>query len=725
MCPPTIPQPAAKTLSAIRLPGLNLDSLGNYFAALGLLCLAGRKWPTVRGCWKDESFVLVGGPSALGELEALLDGIAVNREWSSYEKVWEASQKADTKAQSARTTSLWRSREADEAELSMSQAHIATGQKLNFNPVFGNGGSIGNRDFAEGWNRAAAFVQKPPRGTSRADLNSDLRAFLTAQPCHCLSDFNAACWFSAANKTYNSGTARPFRKGQLTPWAMLFACEAFPLCRGSASRRFGAGRRAAGAFPFIVAAPAPASDGEVGRNTGEAWLPVWERPMAMPEVEAVFSRGRAEVNGKGALTAAAFAAAIIQRGVDAGLAEFRRFSLLRTTSDKTFESRLASVVSLRSPKNPASAAASNVIIALRDALPADYKKGQRWIYVGLRGPIDAALTDYAASESPTNALAVVDAMVASLQKADRNRKHRAENIWFRPLPGAWLAELFKDGASPEARIGLAIASLKSVGTVESVLPYWLGVTRTRAGSSMPENCPFRRVWATTTLQKNLSSVVHRRFVDMKEADARPPFSGSLSAPLADIAAWIAGELDDREVERWIQRFSLFAFDADANAKGRSILREAKEHIPASAEIALLALLKPLFEVELFEELKRKVGERKIPAVANTVPIAASISRARFAGVVKTGVEPPRCARVSRISALLSRGDLAGALKLARETWHALGVQLIDFPKDYAVPTGDDLCQRLLGAMLIPVWPADILPTFVRWRAPIKNKENNQ
>lgn len=693
--PPTISQPATKALTVIRLPGLNLDSLGDYLAALGLLAILGRKWPGVRGCWRDETFLVMGGPTDLGELETFVGGVGEALEWSTYEKTWEAAQKADTKAQSARTTNLWRSRDAEEAELSMAQAHIATGQKLNFNPLLGTGGNAGKRDFTKGWDRAAAFVEKPPRGTSRADLNADLHAFLTAQPCRCLSDFNAACWFSAANKVYNSGTSRPFREGQLTPWAMLFACEAFALFRGSASRRLGAGRRATGTFPFVVAASAPASDGETGRNTGEVWLPVWERPMAMPEIEAVFARGRAEVNGKGAITAAAFAAAILQRGVDAGLVEFRRFSLLRTTSENTFESRLTSVISLRAKRNPARAEASGVVIGLRDALPADYKKGQRWIYVGLRGPIDRALTDYAASESATDALAVVDAMAASLQKADRNRNHRAENIWFRPLPGAWLKDLCQNGITPELRIGLAVASLKHVGTVETVLPYWLGVTRTKAGWSMPENCPFRRVWAPTTLQKNLCSVVLRRLTDMKEADARPPFSGTLSAPLADIAALMRGELDDREVERWIQRFSLFQFDQSANTEGRSILRAAKERFPAAADIAVLALLKPLFEVELFEEFMRETP----------------------------GAKPPRCARVARIAALLSRDDLAGALQLARETWHALGVQLIGLPQEYAPSSRDHLCQRLLGAMLIPVWPADILPTFRRWCAPIKSTDN--
>ena len=695
--PPTSFHSPSKPLAAFRLPGLNLDSLGNYLAALGLLCLAKRKWPTVRGCWKDECFVLIGGPATLDALESFLQEIAETKQWSTYEKAWEASQKADTKAQSATNTNLWRSRNANEAELSMSQAHIATGNKLNFNPIFGTGGNAGKRDFAKGWDRAVAFAHKPPRGTSRADLNADLRAFLTGQPCHCLSDFNAACWFSAANKVFNSGTAKPFREGQLTPWAMLFACEAFSLFRGSASRRLGSGRKAFGAFPFIVAGAAPESAGECGRNVGEAWLPVWERPMAVQEVEAVFSRGRAEVNGKGAVTAAAFAAAIIQRGVDAGLSEFRRFSLLRTTSENTFESRLTRVIPLQGTRNPARAEAAAVAFGLRDSLPPDYKKGKTWIYAGLRCPIDRALTEYAASETATDAVAVVDGMITALEKADRNRNHRERGIRFSRLPGSWLPDLCQDGLSAEARLGLAIASVKGSKTVGTVLPYWLGVTPTLKGWLMPENCPFHRVWAPTTLQQNLIAVVRRRFVDVKEADARPPFSGFLSAPLADIAQWIHEELDGREIERWMKRFSLFSFDAAALAFSRKLLREAKNSFNPSADIFVFALLKPLFEPELFEEWMRDTP----------------------------GSKPPRCAGISRMAALLSRNDLSAAVKLARETWHASGVRLIETPIAYDSVNDADICQRLLGAMLMPVWPNDLLPIFRRWCIPIKDKENRQ
>jgi CRISPR-associated protein Csx17 len=633
----------------------------------------------------------------LDELESVLSEIAEQRGWSAYAKAWDSPQKADTKAQSARNSSLWRATEADETELAFFHAHLATGRKLNFNPLFGTGGNSGKRDFPKGWERAATFLQKPPRGAKREDLNADLRAFLSGEPCQCLGDFNAACWFSAANKAFNSGTAKPFREGQLTPWAMVLACEAFPLFRGSASRRLGSGRRAMGAFPFIVGPPAPETAGEAGRVTGEAWLPVWHRPMSVPEVEAVFARGRAEVNGKGAVTAPAFAAAIVQRGIDAGLTEFRRFTLLRTTSENTFESRLTRIIPIpKGGANPVRAKAVSIALALRESLPPDRKQGQRWIFAGLRGPIDRALTEYAATESPEDAAGLVDAMVEALGKADRNRNHRARNIRFKLLPPAWLADLCEFGLGAEGRIALATASIWRTKTAESFLPYWLGATRAYGAWCIAENVPFRRVWAPTTLPANLAAVVERRFVDVKLADARPPFQASLYASLADLAAWVRGELDEAELERWLLRFSLFEFDQDSIPNLRPHLSAERDTGGAGGDIAVLALLKPLFEPQLFTEIMRDTPGRK----------------------------NPRCARVARIGALLSRGDLAGAMDFARRTWHAAGVRLMEGPLNYAPDAGTDFCQRLLGAMLLPVRSRDLLPVFRRWCAPIKTNPTN-
>src|SRR5260370_20366148 len=104
---------------------------------------------------------------------------------------------------------------------------------------------------------------------------------------------------------------------------------------------------------------------------GELWLPVWLGPMRLAEITPLFSLGRAEVRARGAITAPAFSAAILQRGVDAGIDEFRRFILFRTTSENTFESRLACVVPVQVRCDASLAEALDTALSLRDALPPD------------------------------------------------------------------------------------------------------------------------------------------------------------------------------------------------------------------------------------------------------------------------------------------------------------------------------------------------------------------
>jgi CRISPR-associated protein Csx17 len=303
------PRPPQANATVIALPGLHLDTLGHYFAALGILRLLARKWPAVRGCWRNGGSVLADGPRTFDEVVDYLEGIGRASEWTHYGKPWDAFQKKDTKAKSADYSALWRARDASEQEAVLFQSHLAAGTRLSFNPLFGTGGNSGNRLFAAGWSKAARLVANPPPQWKGEKLRNDLVAFLSGGPCFCLGDFNAASWFSAANKIFNSGMERPFRKGQVTPWAMLLACEAFPVLAGAASRQLGAHRRATGAFPFVTQAAAPENEQEAGRVLGEFWAPVWLRPLTAAETTALFQRAKAEVDGRGAVTPAAFAAA--------------------------------------------------------------------------------------------------------------------------------------------------------------------------------------------------------------------------------------------------------------------------------------------------------------------------------------------------------------------------------------------------------------------------------
>jgi CRISPR-associated protein Csx17 len=669
-------------LVVVPLPGLHLDSLGLGLAALGLLSLCARRWSSVRGGWRGNVFYLAGGPAAEDELLTYIAGIGERAEWSAYQKGWDKHQKADTKAKSGRSTALWRAREADEASLSLLQSHIAPASRLSFNPLFGTGGNAGKRDFSKGWSKAVSVIKNPPRGWKREMLNTDLTAFLCGEPGVCLADFNSGCWFGAANKAFNSGTAKPFREGQLSPWAMTLACEAFGLFQGSPSRHLGSARRATGAFPFVTTGAAPTAAGEAGKNLGELWLPVWEQPMSLPEVIALFQRGRSEVNGKGASTPPAFAAAILQRGVDVGIREFRRFLLLRTTSENTFESRLASVVPVAGKAEAATAVALTRMLGFRDSLPADRKKGKRWIYAGLRGLLDEALVTLAEQTTPENAREAVDAMMGALRKADRNRGHRAHkpSIQFQLLPGAWAEKLLTDDssdASAEARIGLALVTLwagkktdkAKKASAAPLLPYWLGVEQRGSYCSIPEAAPFRRVWGAGTLTANLAAVLQRRLIEEEPSD-EPPFGSWYRVGLGDIEAWLSGALDDAEIERWMMRFSLFDWNKDSVASVGKLLGHADPPGIFSGSFTLFALFKPLFQSWLLSALLPAGSKRKAAKVGPLPGIAAQ----------------------------LARGDVTAAVQLARNAYRAAGIEPAKLPsRDFACEDP----QRLLAALLIP------------------------
>lgn len=686
-------------LAVIPLAGLHLDSLGLGLAALGLLSLCSRRWPSVRGGWRGSVFYLAAGPTTEDELLAFIRGIGERGEWSTYQKGWDKHQKADTKAKSGLNTALWRSHEADEESLPLLQSHIAPASRLSFNPLFGTGGNAGKRDFSTGWAKATASIQKPPRGWNREKLNADLAAFLRGEPGLCLADFNSGCWFGAANKAFNSGTSRPFRDGQLSPWAMALACEAFGLFQGSPSRRLGSARWGTAAFPFVTTGTAPTAAGEAGKNLGELWLPVWEQPMSLPEVIALFQRGRAEVNGKGATTPPAFAAAILQRGVDAGIREFRRFLLLRTTSENTFESRLASVIPVAGKAEAFTAVALTRMLGFRDSLPADRKNGKRWIYNGLRGPIDWALVALAEQNTPENARAAVDGMISALRKADRNRGHRGHkpSIQFQLLPGAWAAKLLTDDsgdARAEVRIGLALATLwagRKTGRAKKastapLLSYWLGVQQRGSYRSIPEAVPFRRVWGAGTLTANLVAVLHRRLIE-EEPSSEPPFGSWYRVGFGDIEAWLSGSLDDAEVERWMMRFSLFEWNKESISAVGKLLDHAGPPDMLSGSLTLFALFKPLFQSWLLSAL--------LPAGSKR--------------------EAAKVGPLSGIAAQLARGDVTAATELARNAYRAAGIEparLHSLEFDCENP------QRLLAALLIPTQRRGITEdTFDSWNRP--------
>ncbi|MBY0279027.1 type I-U CRISPR-associated protein Csx17 [Candidatus Binatia bacterium] len=713
-------------LPVLALPGPSPDSLGNYLASLGLLRVLSRRWPSTRIAWRDEVLQVVGGPTTLDELLEELVRIAntqvesevSKREWAQYDKAWSDAQKKGTKAKSGAPLALWQA-EAQEAQLPFFAAHAVPHARVSFNPLLGSGGNAGRRDFAAGWQKAVDALAVAPkrakgRGKRKAEANAnsavpsderrnELQALLLGHPVTWMVEKLAAgSWFSEATKLYNSGQS-PAREGQISPWAMVLACEGLAFLAGGASRRLGArSARAVGSFPFITQPIAASAEKEADRLRGEIWTPLWSRPMSLAEAGTLFSRGRAELHGRGALTPAAFATAIRERGVDAGVSEFRRYTLGRTTSSNTFEPRLEARFSLEIGADARLAGSSTLerVTALIEhrGFPRDGKR-----FVGLRGPIESALLDVASEPHRSEAgIALLDAVVSALDRIDRNRSFREGKVRWEPLPLEWLPSLFADEQpGVEARLALSLVSAFSV--TEPFATYRFGVEwkygQTYANYTHTERPPARWVWGPGELARVLAVVLSRRLLDQAADADRPHQRGRapLAATTSQVRHWLAGDLDELLFAAWLSRLALF--DWRRVPQGVRALIPRDDSTPrADGELALLALLQPLIDQR--------------PLIIRDLSPNDLLSG-------ETGARTTEAAR--SLVTLIRSGNLGAALRLASSRHAMAGARLATFDVSFATHHPD----RLAAALLFTISDRDRAGLFERWLRPRRRPQRGE
>lgn len=687
---------SVQVLPVIALPGLRCEVLGNYLAALGLLRLLARSWPSTRIAWRQGVVQVVGGPPSLDDLVAFLLKIAEERGWTEYKRWWRDKQKECTSLGSGRSLAVCQGK-ARESVLELFAAHMVPRERLVFNPLFGSGGNAGRRDFAKGWRQAVELLQS----AKQEGGDRELKAWLLGEPTSWLKERLAAgSWFSSATKLYNSGQC-PYREEGVSPWAMVFACEGVAFFAGSASRRLGVQSRSRGAFPFVCEASSPICPGEAGRDWGEVWAPIWERPMTLAEVRALFARGRAEVGGRGAVTPAAFAAAIVRRGVDAGISGFLRFALGATTSANTFEPRYGGLVPTESKHEGTVARPQTAerVLQLIEKLPRDRKQRKGWQFVGLRGPVERSLIRLAQNPGePSALLTLLDEVVGALDRVDRNLEHRKAGVTWTPLPLEELRGLFlSTPPETEARLAAALVS----GFVEP-LPFTLyrfGVERNRGSRFFhPQSPPARWVFRHGSLARTLTAVSVRLALDAERQNKswmeKKTRTTPITVSISDVQAWLDGWVNEEALALWLGRFALFQWEFIP----RWLLEvfSAQPQVSAvSGPMLLVGLLQPFFNFfdrYALGSLGQSIGITT-PVESETTAFSPSVARA-LVGLVRSG-----------------QVDAAVQLVAARYAMLNLPLVRCQVPWNVCDP------ERLLAAMLFPLTQKERLLLIKRWFRP--------
>jgi CRISPR-associated protein Csx17 len=483
---------------------------------------------------------------------------------------------------------------------------------------------------------------------------------------------------------------------------MVLACEGLALLAGGPSRRFGARSRAVGAFPFVTQPVAATAEKEADRLRGEIWTPLWARPMTLAEARSLFSRGRAELHGRGATTPAAFATAIRKRGVDAGVSEFRRFTLGRTTSANTFEPHLEGRFSLDTGTG-ATGTATSLTLERATALiehrgfPRDGEQ-----FVGLRGPIEAALLNVAAEPNRSDeAIAMLDAITAALDRIDRNRSFREGKVRWEPLPLDWLPSLFAD-EQPGVEVRLAMSLVSAFPVAQPFATYRFGVDwkygPTYANYTHTERPRARWVWGPGDLARVLGAVLARRLLD-QTSDAGKPQRGRapLPATTSQVRLWLTGDLDESLFSVWLSRLALFDWRR-VSQEVRALI-QPEPHIPrADGELALLGLMHPL------------VDQRSL--------IIRDLSPDDLLRD-ETGARTTEAAR--SLVTLIRAGNLDAALRLASSRYAMAGARLASFD----VPWRSHDPDRLVAALLFTISGRDRAVLFERWLRPRRRPQRGE
>ncbi|MCO6454790.1 MAG: type I-U CRISPR-associated protein Csx17 [Pirellulaceae bacterium] len=690
-----------RRLSVIPFNGLNADCLGNYLAALGLLAAVSQHWNKVRACWRSERFLILSDDSS-ADLVAIKSFLQKGWQPTTYERWWGNIQKADTKAKSS--TGIWRERsERSVAEVRLLDAHVVGTGRNRFNPVLGTGGNVGKRDLAKAFKDATKLLEKPESGQW---LDAALNGTLDAS----LPDLNnGGTWFVYANKTFNSGQSW-FREGQMSPWLQLLATEGAFLLVGGVNRRLGSRARPYAAFPFVSEPSQPETDGEIGMSRAEFWAPLWAFPATITEVRCLFQRGLAKLGGRPAQAPHEFAVAAMDAGVDSGISEFVRFEFRQTTSSQVYEAiprqRIQAATIAGSPTfGIVHQSASPLLVQLiengwMDRLPFEPRDSkQRGKFVGLRGPVEAAIVQLAERPEDAERWQQLLLRLASVQaRMDRSKSLRERCTPLPPLPPAWFGHAWPT-LPPEIAIARSIASVgwQFGNSPIPMLANIFGVTLTaRAGkwrSSLPATRPAQAVWGTGDPLQMLLEVAQRRLIDA-EGLPRSPLAGTrfVSATLIQRFLSKHGDLDFEEITKWIPPLSLIDWSQPTReATGNA---HADEPLRAGDGTAMLhTVVRPLFHAD--KELNLSVEDG--------VPLFRSD-------------QLPKANLLRRLFQLLRFGAIDETIQIVRDRYLAVGRAIVMPPNGLVADS-----ERVAAALLMPMSNRDVTNGLKRWLQPSRNR----
>lgn len=699
---------ASSNPPCVTLAGCTPTPLASYLKALGILRLVAEQAdPEARAAWHDERFVLESGLDADALREFFLhqyrptpvlapwnggsgfhvkdnkDGIAPLRaSHAARLKTFRgAIEQIDDMLQARGFTerpagedkadflTALRAELPDEALAWLDAAVLLTEENPKYPPLLGTGGNDGRLDFTNNFMQRVVAVIDPVSGQPTADASRWLDQALFAAACPSMPSAKIGQFSPGGAGGPNQTSGFDSDKPLVNPWDFILMLEGALLFAAAATKRLESAQSAGISYPFTVRLTAAGSGGmsvdEESNARAEFWAPIWSAQVTLGELQNVLAEGRVTLGRRPARDGLDFTRAVSRLGVERGIDAFQRYAFLMRSGKAYFATPLSRIMVERNR-------AADLIDDLEESgwltrfRRHARKEGANRVVSLARRLEDALfeLTTTRDDQAPIlrRLLAQLGEIQLYLARSDKARDVTAGGC--PPVPSLspqWFHRA-NDG-SPEMALAAALAGLHARdndGNPRLPMRCHLAPERPGRYPVWLEDETHAVTWvAGASIADNLAATLQRRLLQAQSPSiADKPLAGWRNAPLADLAGWLAGDVDERQIAALLPGLMLVRMPSGT---GQRVDRQAP--LPLAYRV-----LKPLFCTD--DQLRRV----ELLPPDGSVPLKADVLRR------------------------LAANDVAGAVELARRRLRAADIPMAS--RAFRPGTRDG--RRLLAALMIPI-----------------------
>jgi CRISPR-associated protein Csx17 len=457
----------------------------------------------------------------------------------------------------------------------LDSAFVLTEGGAKYPPLLGTGGNDGRLEFTNNFMQRLGelFNLADPAAPATPGATKLLDNALFSTPASGLSDKPIGQFSPAAGGGANASTGFD-AKSTLNPWDFVLALEGALLFAAATIKRLEGTEPGQLVYPFCVQSSGSGYGSSAITDESDArceiWMPLWQSPLGLSELQNLLAEGRAWVGRRPAKNGIDFARAVASLGVDRGISEFQRYGFHVRNGLAYFATPLQRLRVHRDPVTADLLAACDGWIqrflpkASSANTPGSVARAARRLEAAILAQCATAQSDH----RPTT-----QELLASLGDCERalasSAKWTAEN-YLKPIPplsSGWIEAAATD--DPEYRLAASLASL-GLWVNKQFFPLRRHLEPIKIGLGEPawadwDDDASDVVTSEGSAVSLLTAVMRRRLLLAQKlgADSWPEYA-RLTAWPADIAAFIEDRLDEKRFIRLLWGLSLVGFKSDSS-----------------------------------------------------------------------------------------------------------------------------------------------------------------